>query len=147
MNKYKVFENCECVDIRFNPARLPTALLIQFATKSCGFWIPYSLIGRDSEVFRKGDKGSLVLETWKAIDLGLIEEEPKRPLPRKGEREARTVKAILSILRERARILRKLGSVKEAICLCGECGEDPIAWHVAHELERVAKLVEDACED
>lgn len=41
------------------------------ADGSNGLWVPRSVIHDDSEVFEKGDTGTLVLKTWWAEDRGI----------------------------------------------------------------------------
>ncbi len=37
-----------------------------------GVWIPKSLIEDDSEVYRKGDEGTLIVPEWFAVKEGLV---------------------------------------------------------------------------
>ena len=37
-----------------------------------GIWVPKSLVDDDSEVYKKGDEGTLVLPEWFAVKEGLI---------------------------------------------------------------------------
>jgi len=102
-------------------------------------------------------RGKLQVERWKAEELGLVHARVpgKRPLPRKGEREAAIVGAVLTIIRDQARILRAAGTPGKGDSDC-DCGEespehaaDPVGWHqtefAAQELECLAKRIEDAC--
>lgn len=118
--------------------------------------IPFSLIGPDTEIWHQGDRGKLQVERWKAEELGLVHARApgRRPLPRKGEREAVIVGAILTIIRDQAKILRAAGAPgAEAMCDCGEespeHAADPIGWHqtefAAQELERLARRIEESC--
>jgi hypothetical protein len=42
-----------------------------YSDGSNGLWVPRSVIHDDSEVFEKGDTGTLVLKTWWAEDRGI----------------------------------------------------------------------------
>lgn len=118
------------------------------------FTVPYSLIGDDSEVFGLGDRGSLVLERWKAEELGLVPSRKpgRRPLPKKGEREAAIILNVLDIIRDQAKHLRLAGAPAsaDAVCECGKCdASDPVGWHrvdfAAEELEMLANRIAKAC--
>ena len=60
------FENAEAI------ASSDKALLIQFEDREEPVWIPQGQIHDDSEVYRRGDKGKLVLTEWIATEKGLI---------------------------------------------------------------------------
>lgn len=67
------FDDCEAT------VATPKALLIVgdglekcYADGAKGLWVPRTVIHDDSEVFEKGDTGTLVLKTWWAEDRGLV---------------------------------------------------------------------------
>lgn len=60
------FENAEAI------ANSDNALLIQFEDREEAVWIPQSQIHDDSEVYQRGDKGTLVVTEWIAEKKGLI---------------------------------------------------------------------------
>lgn len=111
-------------------------------------WIPQSAIGPDSEVYAVHDHGVLQLARWKAVELGLAESDdpPRRPIPTKvgSTHSARiTANMILTVMRGRASEIRDHAlDDPRAICECGQCEGDPIAWHKAEILERVANEIE-----
>lgn len=118
-------------------------------------WVPKSVIHDDSEVYGEGHVGSLVIPAWKADELkGDDAADPPtrpRPLPRQGEREAAVIQSVLSIIRNKAKVLAAVGAPSsfEAICECGECDEaDPVGWHrrefAVDELNKLADMIEEA---
>jgi len=47
-----------------------TALLVEIEEEK--YWIPQSQVSEDSEVWKKGDSGRLVISRWIAKEKGLI---------------------------------------------------------------------------
>lgn len=58
------FESVLCVDA--------TVKAIRVIIDGKGHWIPNSVVHDDSEVYRKGDEGTLVVKEWFAIKEGLV---------------------------------------------------------------------------
>ena len=60
------FSDCTC--------RIETdsALLVRFADRDEAIWIPKSQVDDDSEVYKKGTSGILVITEWFATEKGLI---------------------------------------------------------------------------
>ena len=61
-------DKCELACIAIKATKL--ALLCDFGDKEA--WIPQSLIDDDSEVYKEGDEGILIIPEWLALDKGLI---------------------------------------------------------------------------
>lgn len=60
------FPDCTC--------RIDTdhALLVRFPDMDDAVWIPKSQVDDDSEVYKKGTSGTLVITEWIATEKGLI---------------------------------------------------------------------------
>ena len=48
------------------------ALLCRFPDREAPVWIPKGQIDNDSEVYKKGHKGKLVVSEWIATEKGLV---------------------------------------------------------------------------
>lgn len=62
------FHNAEA--LRTNDAQ--TALLVKLEDQEEALWFPQSTIDEDSEVWRPGDKGTLVVSQWIAEKKNLV---------------------------------------------------------------------------
>ena len=60
----------DCHAIRLSNSGL--ALLIQLPDREQPVWIPQSQIDDDSEVYKPGDEGTLVVSEWFATQKGLV---------------------------------------------------------------------------
>lgn len=58
------FGDCECIDER------PTA--IQVIIDGVARWMPQKIVHDDSEVWKRGDRGTLVVMEWFAIQEGWV---------------------------------------------------------------------------
>lgn len=47
-----------------------TSLLVSYEGEK--YWIPQSQIHEDSEVWKKGDEGTLIIPVWLAKDRGMV---------------------------------------------------------------------------
>ncbi len=54
-------------------ANTELACLIDFGDRE--LWIPYKCVEDDSEVFEKGDKGTVLVAHWFAVQEGLVEKD------------------------------------------------------------------------
>lgn len=61
----ETIEDVECID------ETPLAIQILINEEIC-YWVPKSLIHDDSEVRKRGDKGSIVLPVWFCEQEGLV---------------------------------------------------------------------------
>lgn len=59
----EAFKDVTCV------RQTPKAILV--AIKGKEHWIPQSQIDEDSEVYKDGDQGTLIIKSWLAEKLGL----------------------------------------------------------------------------
>ena len=67
------FEDCEVVAEKFwNNRNDRSAILVQIPGFEEPVWIPYSQIHDDSEIYAKGDTGSLIISRWIAEEKGLV---------------------------------------------------------------------------
>ena len=67
-DEHKVeFENCYC-----NGETAKAIHVFGASDNDDGNWIPKSVVHDDSEVYKQGDEGKLVLEEWFALKEGLI---------------------------------------------------------------------------
>ena len=60
------FEDAVCV------GQSAKAIQVRLADRQSPIWIPQSLVHDDSEVYKQGQKGTLVLPEWFAIKEGLV---------------------------------------------------------------------------
>lgn len=58
------FESVRCI------SQTQKAILVRIDDKE--HWIPQTMIDDDSEVWRKGDEGTLVIREWFAVKEGLV---------------------------------------------------------------------------
>lgn len=61
-----------CVEIENVTVRRETELALLCVIDEELVWIPKSQIHDDSEVYRKGTEGTLVIPEWLALDKGII---------------------------------------------------------------------------
>lgn len=103
-------------------------------------WVPRSLLQADNEVNHEGDEGRLVVALWWAVQEGL---QPGMLISKSLLAVRQTVDGILDVMESQASSLAT-GEV-EAICECGRCEGNPIAWHEADALRMMAGMLRESC--
>lgn len=112
-----------------------------------GVWVPKSLLGPDNEVNSTGDRGKAQIKKWwcvqELLEPRLELKASKRPLA-----VQRTIDMVLLILDKQAQALNhnanRIEIVEEAICECGVCYGDPIAWHQGDMLRTTIGLLKES---
>ena len=66
MSEKVEFEGAVCI------AQTKQAICVRLADRDEMVWIPQSQVDDDSEVYQAGDKGTLVVSEWIAMQKGLI---------------------------------------------------------------------------
>lgn len=59
----EIFRNVRCI------AETPKAILVEINGQE--YWIPQSQVDDDSDVYKEGDEGKLIIKAWLAEKLGL----------------------------------------------------------------------------
>ena len=60
------FENAVCV------AASSKAIRVRLEDRDEEIWIPQSVVSEDSEVWKPGDRGTLIIPEWFALKNGMI---------------------------------------------------------------------------
>lgn len=103
-------------------------------------WVPRKWLHADNEVNQYGDHGKLVVALWWAVQEGL---EPTQTLTSMPLAVQRTASLMLDVIESHAAILDGRPSPENAICECGECGDDPVGWHSADALRTLAQSLRE----
>jgi hypothetical protein len=60
---------CRCIETRRHPDGKLKSIRVERG--SWRFWVPFFAVDKDSEVWNLNSEGDLIIQTWKARELGL----------------------------------------------------------------------------